>query len=517
LPVVAPVGTVTAMLVALQLVTLALLLAPLNITVLVPCVAPKLVPAIVTAVPTGPELGDRLVIPGVTAKLEPVLDTLATVTTTDTLPKLKPLGTVTTMVVEFQLVTLAPVLPKFTVLVPCADPKLLPEIVTGVPTGPEVGDRLVILGVGSTVKLEPLLATPPTVTTTLPVVAPVGTVTTMPVALQPVTLALLLAPLNITVLLPWAAPKLVPVIVTGAPTAPEVGERLVIPGVTAKLEPVLATLATVTTTDALPKLKPLGTVTAMLVALQLVTVAPVLPKVTVLVPCAEPKPVPAIVIGVPTGPEAGERLEMVGVTVKLDPLLATPPTVTTTLPVVAPLGTVTAMLVAPQLVTVAVAPAKVTVLPPCVAPKLVPVIVTGVPTVPEVGDRLVMPGVTAKLEPVLAWPPTVTTTDALPKLKPLGTVTTMLVALQVLTAALVLPNFTVLLPCVAPKLLPVIVTAVPTGPEVGDRLPMLGPTVTVTATLWPAAEKFALVVLAVMFAEPALFPAVILKPPGTLL
>ena len=38
---VAPVGTVTAMLVALQLVTLALLLAPLNITVLVPCVAPK--------------------------------------------------------------------------------------------------------------------------------------------------------------------------------------------------------------------------------------------------------------------------------------------------------------------------------------------------------------------------------------------------------------------------------------------------------------------------------------------
>jgi hypothetical protein len=78
--------------------------------------------------------------------LEPVLATLATVTTTDALPKLKPLGTVTTMVVAFQLVTLAGVLPKFTVLVPCVDPKLLPEIVTAVPTGPEVGDRLPIVG-----------------------------------------------------------------------------------------------------------------------------------------------------------------------------------------------------------------------------------------------------------------------------------------------------------------------------------------------------------------------------------
>ena len=63
-----------------------------------------------------------------------------------------------------------------------------------------------------------------------------------------------------------------------------------------------------------------------------------------------------IVTAVPTGPDVGERLEMVGplpdpVTVKLTPLLATPPTVTTTFPVVAPLGTVVPMLVALQLVT----------------------------------------------------------------------------------------------------------------------------------------------------------------------
>ena len=52
------------------------------------------------------------------------------------------------------------------------------------------------------------------------------------------------------------------------------------------------------------------------------------------------------------------------VTVNAEPLLATPPTVTTTLPVVAPVGTVVAMLVALQVVIVAAVPLKVTVLVP---------------------------------------------------------------------------------------------------------------------------------------------------------
>ena len=47
------------MLVADQLVGVAAV--PLNVTVLVPCVAPKFVPVIVTDVPTGPLVGDRLV------------------------------------------------------------------------------------------------------------------------------------------------------------------------------------------------------------------------------------------------------------------------------------------------------------------------------------------------------------------------------------------------------------------------------------------------------------------------
>jgi hypothetical protein len=71
------------------------------------------------------------------------------------------------------------------------------------------------------------------------------------------------------------------------------------------------------------------------------------------------------------------------VTVKLTPLLAAPPTVTTTFPVVAPVGTGTTMLVGPQLVGIPVVPSKVTVLVPCVAPKFVPVIVTDVATGPD--------------------------------------------------------------------------------------------------------------------------------------
>jgi hypothetical protein len=77
---------------------------------------------------------------------------------------------------------------------------LLPVIVTDAPTGPEIGLRVLIAGFGRTVKLTPLLATPPTFTITLPVVAPLGTLAVMLVALQLVAVAAV--PLNATVLLP---------------------------------------------------------------------------------------------------------------------------------------------------------------------------------------------------------------------------------------------------------------------------------------------------------------------------
>src|SRR5258707_15724517 len=63
-------------------------------------------------------------------------------------------------------------------------PKLVPAIVTAVAAGPVVGERLVMVGGTVTVNEMPLLAHPPTVTTTLPVVAPAGPGTTMPVADQ---------------------------------------------------------------------------------------------------------------------------------------------------------------------------------------------------------------------------------------------------------------------------------------------------------------------------------------------
>ena len=75
------------------------------------------------------------------------------------------------------------------------------------------------------------------------------------------------------------------------------------------------------------------------------------------------------------------------VTLNVKPMLAFPPTVTTTGPVVAVVGTGTEILVSLQLVGVALTPLKVIVLLPCVAPKVVPVIVSGSPATPDPGSR----------------------------------------------------------------------------------------------------------------------------------
>jgi hypothetical protein len=105
------------------------------------------------------------------------------------------------MLVVLQLVGVVAVPLNVTVLDPGADPKFVPVMVTEVPTAPEVGERLVMLGAVVTVKLKLLLlAVPPTVTTTGPVVAPEGTGATMLLALQLVGVAVV--PLNVTVLDP---------------------------------------------------------------------------------------------------------------------------------------------------------------------------------------------------------------------------------------------------------------------------------------------------------------------------
>lgn len=83
------------------------------------------------------------------------------------------------MELALQLVIVAVVPLNFTALVPWVEPKFDPVIVTDAPTAPVVGNKLVMLGDATTVKLTPLLALLLTVTTTLPVVAPVGTVATI--------------------------------------------------------------------------------------------------------------------------------------------------------------------------------------------------------------------------------------------------------------------------------------------------------------------------------------------------
>jgi len=266
-------------------------------------------------------------------------------------------------------------------------------MVTEVPTGPEVGLKLVMLGAGMTVKTTPLLATPPTVTTTFPDEAPAGTCAMMlPVLQDAGAIDPADVPLKVTALVPCNAPKFAPVIVTEAPTGPLFGTKPVIlggGGGRVKFTPLLATPPTMTTT--FPVVAPAGTGATMLVALQLVGVANVPLNVTVLVPWDRPNPLPEIVTVEPIGPEVGLKLEMFGMTVKGSPLVAPPPTVTRTFPLVAPVGTGTVMLVSLQFVGVPATPLNVTVLVPCEALKPPPKIVTGVPTAPEFGFMPVIP------------------------------------------------------------------------------------------------------------------------------
>ena len=216
------------MLVALQLVTVAGTV--LSVTPPLPWVAPKFVPVMVNDEPKPPPaVGATLVIAGaaVTVNVTPLLATPPAAVTT-TLPVTAPVGTVATMLVGLQLLTVAVVAPNLTPPLPCVGPKFAPVIVTTEPMAPELGARLVMLGAGVTVNVDPLLAWPPTVTTTGPVAAPAGTGAVIEVALQAVGVEL--TPLKVTVLLPWAARKLVPAITTEVATAPVFGVRLVIVG-----------------------------------------------------------------------------------------------------------------------------------------------------------------------------------------------------------------------------------------------------------------------------------------------
>jgi hypothetical protein len=142
---------------------------------------------------------------------------------TTTGPVVAPAGTGTFIRPEAQLAGEPKTPLNVITFAPWLDPKFEPETLTICPTGPDAGDRLEIVGLGTTVNFTPLLALLFTVTTTFPVVAPVGTVATMAVSLHEVTDAA--SPLNLIVLVPWALPKLEPLAVTEPPITPEDGLR----------------------------------------------------------------------------------------------------------------------------------------------------------------------------------------------------------------------------------------------------------------------------------------------------
>jgi hypothetical protein len=143
--------------------------------------------------------------------------------------------------------------------------------------------------------------------------------------------------------------------------------------------------------------------------------------------------------------------------------------ITYTQPVVALAGTGTTIEVSLQLEGVAVTPLNVTLLDPCVAPNVVPVMVTAVPDSPKVGDKLVMVPLmfSVKVTLLLGTPLTVTTTG--PVVVPTGTGTVIEVSDHAVGVAVMPLKVTVLLPCVAPKPYPGMVMDCPICALEGER------------------------------------------------
>jgi hypothetical protein len=231
----------------------------------------------------------------------------------------------------------------------------------------------------------------------------------------------------------------------------------------------------------LPVVAPVGTVAVIWVAESTwKVVAFVVLKVTVVAPV---KPVPVILTDVPIGPNVGVNDVIAGPgTVKLVRLDPVPPGVVTRIgPVEAPLGTGTVIWVA--LLTVnpgAVTPLNVTKVAPV---KFVPVRVTDVPTAPDVGVNDVIVGqvvlVTVKfagVSPVVSSDPLAFVTSTRPVVVPVFTTAVIEVPESILKeAAGVLLNSTAVTLGLL-KLVPVMVTTHPTGPDVGENDVMVGAT-----------------------------------------
>ncbi len=336
--------------------------------------------------------------------------------------------------------------------------KFVPEIITVAPTAPLVGLKLVIVGVGSTLKLDPLVMVTPLVVTVIgPSLAPTGTKVVMLVAIEDVTDAI--TPLNLTVGVGDVL-KFVPDIVTVAPMAPLFGVKLVIMGVanTVKLA-ALKIVMPLVVTEIFPVEVPEGTITVILEAVDAVTVAETPLNNTT---GDALKLFPLIVMVAPVAPLVGVKLDMLGggSTEKLDPLLIVIPlTVIDIDPELAPIGTLVAILNVVEEDTVAGVPLNDTT---GVVRKFVPEIFTGVPTAPLKGSKSIMVGVssTVKFEPLVMVRP-FTVMEIGPVNAFTGTVAFMLVVVDEFTIADIPLNET---KGVVLKFVPVIVTMAPSEP-----------------------------------------------------
>jgi hypothetical protein len=118
-------------------------------------------------------------------------------------------------------------------------------------------------------------------------------------------------PLNWTVLLPCAAPKFDPEIVTNVPARPQLGDRPLITGpVTVKFAPLLVIPETVIAT--LPDVAPEGTWAVTVLLFHVSGIARMPLNCTVLVPCVAPKFEPVMTTVDPTRPAVGDKETIVG-------------------------------------------------------------------------------------------------------------------------------------------------------------------------------------------------------------
>ncbi len=270
-PVVAPAGTTAVILVVVEDLTLAT--TPLNLTVLLPGVALKLTPVIMMSAPVAALTGVKFEMVGTGTVKLPALFPVIPFMVTDIGPVVAPAGTDVVILVDVEAVTTATTPLNLTIFSAGTLLKFVPVMVTGTPTPPLVGEKLLIEGVPKTVKFVALVTiTPLNDTVICPVPAPRGTLVVILVELKEETIAGV--PLNSTI---GVEMKFVPVMVTVAPTPASVGAKPVMVGDANTLKLLaLCTVTPFTITDIFPDVAPSGTVVVRLLSVEEVTVAIVL-------------------------------------------------------------------------------------------------------------------------------------------------------------------------------------------------------------------------------------------------